>query len=53
MDKYIEMLNKIFASTNGLTVSDSVIYYRIAESVGFIVFVFGVLMIFEQYGELS
>lgn len=53
MDKYIEMLNKIFTSTNGLTVGDSVIYYRIAESVGFIVFVFGVLMIFEQYGELS
>lgn len=53
MDKYIEMLNKIFISTNGLTVSDDVIYYRIAESVGFIAFVFGVLMIFEQYGELS
>lgn len=53
MDKYSEMLNKIFISTNGLTVSDSVIYYRIVESVGFIAFVFGVLMIFEQYGELS
>ena len=57
MDKYIEMLNKIFISTNGLTISDSVIYYRIAESVGFIAFFFffffGVLMIFEQYGELS
>lgn len=53
MDKYIEMLDKIFISTNGLTVSDGVIYYRIAESVGFIAFVFGVLMIFEQYGELS
>lgn len=53
MSEYTEMLNKIFTSTNGLTVSDSVIYYRIAESVGFIVFVFGVLMIFEQYGELS
>lgn len=53
MIEYTEMLNKIFTSTNRLTVSDSVIYYRIAESVGFIVFVFGVLMIFEQYGELS
>lgn len=53
MDKYSEMLNKIFISTNGLTVSDSVIYYRIVESVGFIAFVFGVLMIFEQCGELS
>ena len=53
MDGYSEMLNKIFISTNGITVSDSVIYYRIVESVGFIAFVFGVLMIFEQYGELS
>ena len=53
MSEYTEMLNKIFNSMNGLTVSDNVIYYRIAESVGFIVFVFGVLMIFEQYGELS
>lgn len=53
MSEYTEMLNKIFTSTNGLTISDSVIYYRIAESVGFIVFVFGVMMIFEQYGELS
>lgn len=53
MDKYIEMLNKIFISTNGLTVSDGAIYYRTAESVGFIAFIFGVLMIFEQYGELS
>ena len=38
---------------NGLTASDGVIYYRIAESVGFIAFIIGVLMIFEQYGELS
>lgn len=53
MSEYIEMLNKIFNSMNGVTVSESVIYYRIAESVGFIAFVFGVLMIFEQYGELS
>lgn len=53
MDEYIEMLNKIFISMNGITVSDSVIYYRIVESVGFIAFVFGVLMIFEQYDELS
>ena len=53
MIEYTEMLNKIFTSTNGLTVSDNVIYYRIAESVGFTVFVFGVLMIFEQYGELA
>lgn len=53
MSEYIEMLNKIFNSMNGVTVSESVIYYRIAENVGFIAFVFGVLMIFEQYGELS
>lgn len=53
MSEYTEMLNKIFISMNGVTVSDSVIYYRIAESVGFIVFVFGILMSFEQYGELS
>lgn len=53
MSEYTEILNKIFNSTNGVTVSESVIYYRIAESVGFITFVFGVLMIFEQYGELS
>lgn len=53
MDKYSEMLNKIFISMNGLTASDGVIYYRIAESVGFIAFIIGVLMIFEQYGELS
>lgn len=53
MSEYTEMLNKIFISMNGVTVSESVIYYRIAESVGFIAFVFGVLMIFEQYGELS
>lgn len=53
MSEYAEMLNKIFISTKGLTLSESVIYYRIAESVGFIVFVFGALMIFEQYGELS
>lgn len=53
MSEYTEMLNRIFISMNGVTVSDSVIYYRIAESVGFIAFVFGVLMIFEQYGELS
>ena len=53
MSEYTEMLNKIFVSMNEVTVSESVIYYRIAESVGFIAFVFGVLMIFEQYGELS
>lgn len=53
MSEYTEMLNKIFNSMNGVTASDGVIYYRIAESVGFIAFVFGVLMIFEQYGELS
>lgn len=53
MSEYAEMLNKIFNSMNGVTVSDGVIYYRITESVGFIAFVFGVLMIFEQYGELS
>lgn len=53
MSEYTEMLNKIFISMNGVTASESVIYYRIAESVGFIAFVFGVLMIFEQYGELS
>lgn len=53
MDEYIEMLNKIFISMNGITVSDSVIYYRIIESVGFVAVVFVVLMIFEQYGELS
>ena len=53
MSEYIEMLNKIFNSMNGVTVSESVIYYRIAESVGFIAFVFGVLMIFEHHGELS
>ena len=53
MIEYAEMLNKIFNSMNGVAVSESVIYYRIAESVGFIAFVFGVLMIFEQYGELS
>lgn len=47
------MLNKISNSMNGFTVIDSVIYYRIAESVGFIAFVVGVLMFFEQHGELS
>jgi len=33
MSEYTEMLNKIFNSMNGVTVSESVIYYRIAESV--------------------
>lgn len=53
MSEYTEMLNKIIISMNGVTVRESVIYYRIAESVGFIAFIFGVLMIFKQYGELS
>lgn len=53
MSEYTEMLNKIFISMNGVTVSESVIYYRIAESVGLLVFVFGMLMFFEHEGELS
>ena len=47
MSEYTEMLNKIFISMNGVTVSESVIYYRIAESVGLLVFVFGMLMFFR------
>ena len=53
MSEYTEMLNKIFISMNGVTVSESVIYYRIAESVGLLVFGFGMLMFFEHEGELS
>lgn len=33
MSEYTEMLTKILNSMNGVTVSDGVIYYRIAESV--------------------
>lgn len=53
MSEYTEMLNKIFISTKGLTLSESVIYYRIAESIGLLMFIFGALMIFEHEGELS
>lgn len=53
MSEYTEMLNKIFNSMNGVTGSESMIYYRIAESIGLLMFIFGALMIFEQYGELS
>ena len=38
---------------NGVTVSESMIYYRIAESIGLLMFIFGALMIFEHEGELS
>lgn len=33
MSEHTEMLNKIFNSMNGVTASESVIYYRIAKSV--------------------
>lgn len=53
MSEYTEMLNKIFNSMNGVTVSESMIYYRMAESIGLLIFIFGALMIFEHEGELS
>lgn len=53
MSEYTEMLNKIFISTKGLTLSESAIYYRIDESIGLLMFIFGALMIFEHEGELS
>ena len=53
MSEYTEMLNKIFNSMNGVTGSESMIYYRIAESIGLLMFIFGALMIFEHEGELS
>ena len=53
MSEYTEMLNKIFISMNGVTVSDDVIYYRVAESVGFIAIVFGAKTLTNNCSECA